>query len=201
MRGLAETKAKYREVKRRFNRNDSRVRKEIFAKYGKRQADEIQSEIHKITKRIVKYAVKNDLAIALQNIKGIRKLYRKGNGQGKQYRARLNSWSFGEFQRQVDYKARLNGHTVIYVNARSTSSKCAVCGDKLFPEERRLLRCISCSRIVDRDENAAINIRNRGLEKLFSMRFSPIGEKCEAMVVERDDYSTPQVDFSQITRK
>ena len=171
------------------------------------RADKCQSEIHKITARIVKEAKKQGAGIALENIKGMRKLYRKGNGQGTNYRARLNSWAFGEFQRQIEYKAKSEGLTVIYVTARNTSAKCSVCGDRmLFAEESRMLRCSNkkCGLFIDRDENAAVNIRNRGLEKLFSMRFKPIGLPQEAMkgnpVKELTTEVILRVDGSQLTK-
>jgi putative transposase len=183
MKQVVRAKATYREIKRHFKRNDARVEQEIFGKYGKLQADKAQSEIHKISARIVRHAKKNRMGIALEDIKGIRKLYRKGNGQGRNYRSRLNSWSFSEFQRQIEYKARLNGLLCIKVNARGTSAKCSMCGDKMFPEENRMLRC-HCGNYVDRDANASINIMKRGLEKLFSLRFKPVGPTSEAMVQE-----------------
>ena len=40
--------------------------------------------------------------IAMEKLKGIRNLYRKGNGHGASYRGRMNSWTFGEFQRKVE---------------------------------------------------------------------------------------------------
>jgi|SRR5579875_877477 len=204
MRHIVQTKQRYREVKRHLKRNDARIRKEIFSKYGKLQADKCQTEIHKITARIVKHARKNNLAIALEDIKGIRKLYRKGNGQGKDFRSRLNAWAFGEFQRQLDYKAKLSGLPVIYVKASGSSAKCSTCGDKTFAEENRKLYCPTCKRRVDRDENASINIRNRGFEKLFSMRFEPCGLSGEAvkgnpMKKERMTEVILQVDGSQLS--
>ena len=170
MQEIGQAKQKYREVKSHFKRNDHRILKEITEKYGKLQADKSQTEIHKITARIVKQAKKSNAGIALENINGIRKLYRKGNGQGTNYRSRLNSWAFGEFQRQIEYKAKSEGLTIIKINPRNTSAKCMICGNKLIPEECRMLRCLRCGLFIDRDENAAINIRRRGLEKL-----SPLG--------------------------
>ncbi|MGA2875181.1 MAG: transposase [Nitrososphaerales archaeon] len=181
MKEIGQVKQNYREVKSHFKRSDSRLFKAISQKYGKLQADKSQSEIHKITARIVKLAKKQKAGIALENLKEIRRLYRRGNGQGTNYRARLNSWAFGEFQRQIEYKAKSEGLRVIHVNARGTSARCSACGNKMFPEESRMLYCPSCKRRVDRDDNAAVNIRKRGLEKLFSMRFKPIGLPSEAM--------------------
>jgi hypothetical protein len=44
-----------------------------------------------------------------------------------------------------------------------------------------MLYCTSCGLRIDRDTNAAINVRKRGLEKLFSTRFGPIGPPSEAV--------------------
>jgi putative transposase len=181
MKEIVVVKQRYREVKSHLKRNDSRIMEQISQKYGKLQADNAQSEINKVTARIVKRAKKKRLAFALENIKDIRKLYRKGNGQGSNYRARLNSWAFREFQRQIEYKATKEGLKVIYVNARGTSARCSKCDGEMSVEENRMLRCLSCGLRIDRDKNAAINIRKRGLEKLFSMRFGPIGLPNEAV--------------------
>lgn len=106
MHEIASVNQSYRELKSHFKRNDYRIMKRISSKYGKLQADKTQSEMHKITSKLVKLAKRQKLAICLENIKEIRKLYRKGNGQGRNYRARLNSWAFGEFQKQIEYRQR-----------------------------------------------------------------------------------------------
>ncbi|MBX8631779.1 MAG: transposase [Thermoplasmata archaeon] len=69
----------------------------------------------------------------------------------------------------------MGGLPIIYVKAGGTSSKCPVCGDKLFAEEGRMMYCVKCRRRVDRDVNASINIFKRG------MRFVPVGPAGEAM--------------------
>ena len=115
----------------------------------------------------------------MENLTGIRKLYRKGNGQGKDYRARLNGWSYFELQRQIDYKAAWEGITVIYVPPHKTSSTCAICGSEISECTERKVYCHKCNRIVDRDENAALNIVKAGV------RFAPKGLASEAMVKEQ----------------
>ena len=118
----------YSAVKSKFRRNDSRIRKKLFQKYGKLQKNRIHNILHCTSKKIVS----QNAGIIMENIKGIRKLYRKGNGQGKKYRAKMNSWSFYELQRQIEYKARWLGLPVNYVKACGTSTRCAVCGLSLI---------------------------------------------------------------------
>ena len=184
MTDMVGAKLRYREIKRRFNRNDSRIRKRIFQKYGRLQVNKTQSDArarYKITSRIVKTARRHNLGIALEQLRNIRRLYLKGNGKGSNYRARLDAWAYGEFQNQIEYKAKRKGLIVFKVNARNTSIKCATCGDKMFLEEHRTLSCLNCAKRVDRDVNAAVNIMKRGLEKFFSTGFEPVGLSREVM--------------------
>ncbi len=91
----------------------------------------------------------------------------------------MNSWSYYELQRQIEYKARWEGLKVIYVDARGTSSLCAACGSKLNSNStNRQLWCPKCKILIDRDVNAARNILARGLGSALTP------QPCEAMVQE-----------------
>ena len=172
--------ADYRYVKSRFKRNDSRTRTQIFSKYGEKQQNRVQPLLYGVSKRIVEEAKTGRCGIIMENLTGMRRLYRKGNSQSRNYRARMNSWSYGELQRQIEYKAGWEGVRVIYVSARNTSKRCSICGYKTLESTQRRLWCPQCGTIVDRDENAARNLAAGGL------RFSPSGPPGEAMVEERE---------------
>lgn len=143
-----------------FKRNDRRKKVAWYKKMQRRLQKRTQQYIHKISKDIVGSAVKNRTAIAFENLKGIRKLYRKGNSQGKRYRGRLNSWPFYELQRQVEYKARWEGIPVVCVNPKCTSKLCPACGKRIQEDKhnRRKLWCSNCMRMMDRDVVASLNI-------------------------------------------
>lgn len=74
-----EIKQSYRYVKSKFRRNDIRIRKKIFSKYGKKEKNRIHDILHKTSKQIAN----QNMGIILEDIKGIRKLYQKGKGQEK----------------------------------------------------------------------------------------------------------------------
>lgn len=189
---LTRTKAVYREVKSHFKRDDVRVRKKIFSKYGRKQHDKSNAILHNISKRIVADAMAKGFGIVMEDLKGIRKLYQKGNGQGRNYRAKLNSWSPFEFQRQVGYKSLWEGIASFKDNPRGTSGFCAICGSEITECADRKVWCGRCQRLVDRDENAALNIVKRGL------RFKPVGEASEAMKRNAEKLIR-LVDASQLT--
>jgi len=148
-----------------FRRNDLRIRKRIASKYGRRRKNRIKYLLHRATKSIVESAVENGEAIVLEDIRGIRKLYRKGNGQGCKYRSAMNSWSFGEVQRQIEYKAKWSGVPIIRLTkgeTMGTSTACPICGERLPNGRNRMLLCPSCGMRADRDVVAVINLSQRG---------------------------------------
>ncbi len=104
-----------------FRRYDVRVKKHYQQRLGNRRSRRIQQFLHKISKDIVSRAIVSKSMIIFEDLKGIRKLYRKGNGQGNKYRRRRNSGSFYELQRQIEYKAEWNGIPVKCVDPKRTS--------------------------------------------------------------------------------
>ncbi|MDE1729172.1 MAG: IS200/IS605 family accessory protein TnpB-related protein, partial [Thaumarchaeota archaeon] len=81
------------------------IRRDLASKLFNRRTRRIKQKLHLISKSIVQLVKKENAAIVFEDLKGIRKLYRKGNGQGNTYRRKLNSWSFYELERQVVYKS------------------------------------------------------------------------------------------------
>jgi len=150
-----------------FKRDDDRIRTGIASKYGQRRTARTGHILHNATKTIVQRAVQRREAIVLEDIRAIRCLYRKGNGQNRKYRRRMNGWSFGEVKRQIDYKARWVGLSVIHLSKRETRSSslaCPRCGERLQSDKRlkRKLWCGKCRIVMDRDRVAAINLARRG---------------------------------------
>jgi putative transposase len=163
-----------------FKRDDARIKKIIASKYGERRTARVGHLLHNATKTIVKVAVERKEAIVLENIEGIRSLYRKGNGQGRKYRGRMNGWSFREVQRQIEYKARWVGLPVIRLSRRETrgsSVTCPRCGERLQSDKRlkRKLWCGKCRVVMDRDMVAAVNLARRGRVR-FARSRPPINE-------------------------
>ncbi len=185
--GATEIKARCRETKSHFKRNDARIRRVVYGKYGRIQRNKVSWLLHNVSASIVRRAKEKRFGIVMEEIRGIRRLYRKGNGQGNNYRARLNSWSFYELQRQIEYKARWEGIPVVYVAARGTSVNCSICGSRTYPNGRRTLSCSKCDISIDRDVNAARNILAKG-----GVRFTPDGPpEVRTEAVKGNETTTP----------
>ncbi len=193
---MLKIKENYSHVKSTCTRNDHRIRKKVYGKLGKRQADRIRQRIHRMSKSIVNYAKKNKTAIIFEDLKGIRKLYRKGNGQGNKFRRKLNSWSFYELERQTSYKAAWDGVPFYKIDPRCTSTLCPACRGRLQVDRqrRRDLWCGSCRRWRDRDVVAAMNIACKGLHRFCN----PQGDAVEAMRGNLEEPAILRVDVSKL---
>ncbi len=170
-----------------FRRDDARIRRIIASKYGRRRTARTSNTLHAATKTIVRVAVQGREAIVLENIQGIRCLYRRGNGQNRKYRGRMNGWSFGEAQRQIEYKARWMGLAVVHLSRRETrgsSLACPRCGERLQSDRRlkRKLWCGSCRTVMDRDRVAAVNLARRG--RVRFARSQPLMVEAQGGAVE-----------------
>ena len=110
---------------------------------------------HKISYTIVKTAVDHKVKIIkleqLQNIRQTTRTSRKNNHS-------LHTWSFYRLTKLIEYKAKLAGITVEYVNPAYTSQKCPVCGHVHHANDR-IYTC-DCGLRMHRDLLGAINICN-----------------------------------------
>jgi putative transposase len=179
MKEAVEVRQTTREILGSFKRNDAKVRRRLARKYWRRANHRTDQMLHAATNLIVDTAAKNRAALAIEDLKGITKMYRRGNGQGADYRFRLNSWPHWKAKKMTAYKSAWKGVTVIPLTkseTRGSSSTCPACGEKLHNPAKgdvahaRMLWCQRCKVWVDRDVIAALNLSNRGLSRFASSR-------------------------------
>lgn len=122
----------------------------------------IQTENHRLSREIVNLAVRWDVeTIQMENLKGFG---RTSEGEvEKTHKRLLGRWSYFELQKNIEYKASMNGIKVKYVQPAYTSQTCHVCGQRGDRSERDTFICTNpeceCyNKPQDADVNAAINI-------------------------------------------
>lgn len=116
----------------------------------------IMKEIdHKLSHAIVVTAVAHDVKVIklerLQNIRSTTRRSRKNNHS-------LHTWSFYRLAQFIEYKAKLAGISVEYVNPAYTSQTCPVCGSVHHADDRIYL--CKCGFHTHRDLLGARNICN-----------------------------------------
>lgn len=118
---------------------------------------------HVISKKLVKNAKTLNSGIALEELKHIRKGTKKRFKRSQ--RAKISGWSFAELRSFVEYKSKLPGVAVYFVNPKHTSQTCHKCGhcEKSNRVSQSEFVCKNCNLHINSDNNAAINIRGIAL--------------------------------------
>ena len=110
---------------------------------------------HKLSHDLVKTAVAHDVKVIkleqLANIRSTTRTSRKNNHS-------LHNWSFYRLAQFIEYKAKLAGIKVEYVNPAYTSQTCPVCGHIHHANDRNYT--CKCGFHIHRDLLGAMNICN-----------------------------------------
>ena len=144
-----------------------KARARLLAKYRGRERNRVRDLYHKLANEVLGLAEAEDVSvIVLEDLKDIRSHIR----YGREMNGRLHRWSFRQLQAIIEYKAKLRGLMVAYVNPRATSSLCPIYGGKLSLNGHRLLRCPDCGLVADRDVIGAWNLAQRYVGSFRSPR-------------------------------
>lgn len=102
---------------------------------------------------------------------GIEDLNVKGMMRNRRLSRSIADMGFHEFRRQLEYKARLHGSTIVIADRWFASSKiCSCCGYKIERLELSIREwtCIQCATHHDRDFNAAKNLEKMAVSSTAS---------------------------------
>ena len=136
-------------------RNQARIR---VQKLHRKIANIRKDQLHKISTKIANCG----------DVVGIEDLNIKGMAKNKHLSKSIFDSGWGMFQTLLGYKLADNGGQLIKIDRFYTSSKtCSVCGEtKPMPLDMKTYNCFSCGTSIDRDVNAAVNIRREAIKKL-----------------------------------
>ena len=155
---------------RQFNHNHKNIKEELEdysnwqrarvakSRYQAKIANKRKNYLHKITTELVK----NYDVIVMEDLKTKNLL--KNHSLAKS----ISNQSWREFRIMLEYKCKWYGKQLIVVNPNYTSQICSNCGFHSGPKPLQIREwtCPECDTHHDRDINAAVNILNKGLEKL-----------------------------------
>jgi putative transposase len=112
----------------------------------------------------------------------------------------ISDASWGTFLRWVRYYGMLHDVPIIAVPAHFTTQDCSACGTRVKKSlSVRTHICPACGLILDRDENAAVNILHAGLTILFLMAFA--GTLGRRETSEESENASGQPAATRLSRK
>lgn len=140
---------KYSHMRKRLQRKGKFL---ALAKIKHREANIIRDLNHKISRKIINLAVEKKGGVQLEKLQGIRKYRIKS----KTFKYSLNSWSYYQLGKFIEYKALLAGVPVTYVDPAYTSKACSRCG-LIGERNRKYFKCPT-GHVENADVNAAFNL-------------------------------------------
>lgn len=147
---------KYVKRKFRLERKTLGKKKKLNAIRNSKDKEQrwMKDQDHKISRAIVDFAKENKISvIRLEKLANIRQTARTSRKNEKN----LHNWSFYRLSQFIEYKAKLEGIKVEYVNPAYTSQTCPNCSEKNKAQDRKY-KC-KCGFEKHRDLVGAMNIR------------------------------------------
>lgn len=135
------------------NRNKARIK---LAKAYKKISDKKDYYLHQVSN----YLIDENQVICMEdlNVSGMLRNHKLAES--------IQEMNFGKFKRMLEYKTNWYGRKLVFVDRFYPSSKtCNHCGyinKKLKLSDRQWV-CPDCGEIIERDYNAALNIRDEGI--------------------------------------
>ncbi len=156
---INQTRDRLDSLKARLQSKGTKSAKRHLKKLSGRTARFSKDVNHRISKQIVTKAKDTLRSVALENLEGIRSRVTVRKAQ----RRSLHTWNFGLLRMFVDYKAKIAGVPLVFVDPRNTSRTCPSCGNvaKANRPTRDNFRCELCGFAGPADHIAAINIACR----------------------------------------
>ena len=135
------------------NRNKVRIK---LAKAYKKISDKKEYYLHQVSN----YLIDENQVICMEdlNVKGMLRNHCLAES--------IQEMNFGEFRRILEYKSNWYGRKIVFIDRFYPSSKtCNHCGyiNKTLKLSDRQWVCPDCGEIIERDYNAALNIRDEGI--------------------------------------
>lgn len=160
--GENKIKKLQRRLSKKIKKSANRVKAiRLLAKAHEKIVNQRFNLLHQISSHLVYKNHATSIAIEDLNVKGMMKNHKLSKAIG--------DCSWGMLLRQLEYKTNWSGKNLIKIDRWFPSSKtCSNCGnikDELSLSER-VYCCDTCSIEIDRDVNAAINIKNVALQQI-----------------------------------
>ena len=144
--------------KTKGSKNKEKQRRKV-AKIHQKIADQRKDFLHKVSTKLVKDSQFDCFCIEDLSLQGMKRLWGR----------KVSDLGWNTFTSMLSYKAMREGKVLKKIGRFEASSQiCHCCGHRQnMPLDVRVYECPECGMKIDRDLNAAINIRNFALKDIL----------------------------------
>ena len=91
------------------------------------------------------------------------------NGMKRLWGRKVSDLGFASFLKKLEWVAQKRGKQVLYIDRYEPTSKvCSSCGNMQdMPLRKRVFECGECGLVLDRDHNAALNLKRAGIARVL----------------------------------
>jgi putative transposase len=155
----AQSKLKY--VQRKYSKNKGKRTKQRLALLHEKVANKRKDFLHKLSSKLIS----ENQTIALETL-AVKNMVKNHN-----LAQAISDASWSTFVTMLEYKAEWYGKNILRIGQFAPSSKtCSCCGNinRELQLKDREWTCSNCSTVLDRDVNAACNIKSFALKNILS---------------------------------
>lgn len=183
---------KFAHLRQSLQRKGTRSARRLLKRLSGRERRYMRDQNHILANLIVRDAD----VIVVEDLTNIRK--RIGARKGRRFNRRFHKWNYHELSTLIGEKCEAQGKWYLRVDPRNTSKTCSQCGAINNVGSARQYACAACGFRLNRDLNAARNLRNMGNARAARL---PVNEPHECttdgqLVIEHD---SPDVTFKPPT--
>lgn len=135
---------------------------EPLEKLKEKERNWVHTQNHVYSREVIKQALKQNAGII--HMESLKDFGKDKEGYVKdEYKYLLRYWSYYELQSMIEYKAKLEGIEVKYIDPAYTSQTCSYCGERGERKKQEEFVCTNpqckrCGEKINADFNAARNI-------------------------------------------
>ena len=158
---LREAQSKLKYLQRRYSKYKGKRTKKKLAKLHENVANKRKDFLHKVSTQLIR----ENQTICLETL-AVKNMVKNHN-----LAQAISDASWSTFVSMLEYKADWYGKNILRIGQFAPSSKtCSNCGsiNKELQLKDREWTCSSCSTVLDRDVNSAINIKSFALKNYLS---------------------------------
>lgn len=157
---LKKSLSRLKFLQRKYSKHKGQRTKKQLVLLHEKIANQRKDFLHKVTKKLID----DNQTIAIENLNV------SGMVKNHQLAQAIQDASWGEFERQLKYKAEWYGSNILQIGRFEPSSRMSDCGtvNKELKLSDRVWTCKNCGKTYDRDIQAANNIKKFALRNYVS---------------------------------